>query len=194
MNHKANPGYQPPASPEAEQSVLGSILVSFRVLDEICDTLSEDDFYRPAHARIFHAMMDLYGAEEPVDLRTVTQCLLDRNQLEGAGGPLFLMQLSEQVGFSTNATYYAKIVREKAMLRRLLDTAQQIAGACLGPVESVPDLINDAESKLFQVVANQKTQAQSLTDLVPVEEARIEALHNRKNQIIGLPTGFTDVV
>ena len=158
--------------------MLGAILVRPEVLDEVNDLIRPADFYRGAHGRIYQAMLDLYGRSEPVDLVTVSALLKERGQLEGVGGPRFLAGLSEQVGFATNAGYYANLVRDKAILRRLLDTSQQIAGGCLSPVENVADFLNEAESKVFQVVANQKTQAHSLAELVPIEEKRIEALHD----------------
>ena len=188
-----NPGYQPPANPEAEQAVLGAILLRPTVLDEVNDLLRRSDFYRGAHGRIYQAMLDLYGRGEPVDLQTVTFLLKERGQLEEVGGAVFLAGLTEQVGTAAHAEHYARIVHDKAILRRLLETSQQIAGGCLSAVENVADFLNEAESKVFQVVANQKTQAQSLSDLVPIEEARIEALHDRKNQTIGLSTGFKDI-
>jgi replicative DNA helicase len=193
MNHKPQGGYVPPANAEAEQSVLGAILVRPEALDTVADLIVPGDFYRKDHGLIYKAMLDLYGKGKPVDLVTVNALLKERGQLEGVGGPVFLAELSEQVGFATNAEYYAGLVRDKAILRRLLDASQQIARACLAPVENVSALINDAESKLFQVAANQKTQAKSLADLIPVEEVKIEALHARKDQLIGLSTGFRDI-
>ena len=123
-------GYTPPANPEAEQSVLGAILVRPEVLDRVADLIEPVDFYREAHGRIFQAMLDLYGRGEPVDLVTVTALLKERGQLEGVGGPVFLAALSEQVGFATNAVSYAGLVHDKSVLRRLLDTTQEIASAC----------------------------------------------------------------
>ncbi len=189
----ANPGYQPPANLEAEQSLLGAILVRPSALDEVIGLLYEDDFYSTAHARIYHAMVDLYGANFPVDLVTVCAYLKDRNQLEGVGGPVFLAQLSEQVGFAVNVPYYAKLVREKAVLRRLLEASQEIAGGCLAPVDDVAEFVDRAGEKISEVMDKRGAQAHSLADLVPVEEARIEALHDRKNQIIGISTGFKDI-
>ena len=87
-------GYVPPASPEAEQSVLGAILVRPNVLDAVADVIKPDDFYRQAHAQIFQAMLDLYAYGQPVDLVTVTMLLKERGMLEGVGGPVFLAQLS----------------------------------------------------------------------------------------------------
>ncbi len=189
----ANSRYQPPANPEAEQSVLGAILVRPTVLDEVNDLLRPADFYRGAHGCIYQAMLDLYGRGEPVDLVTVSALLKERDKLEGVGGPVFLAGLSEQVGFATNAEYYANLVRDKAILRRLLDASQEIAGGCLSPVENVADFLNEAESKLFQVVAHQKAQAHSLADLVPIEEKRIEDLHEQRHELLGISTGFKDI-
>ena len=143
--------YTPPAHLEAEQSVLGAILVRPESLDDLVDQLTPTDFYREAHGRIFMAMLDLYDAAEPVDLVTVCAYLKDRGQLE-CGGPVFLAGLSEAVGFATNALYYAKLVREKAVLRRLLDATQGIAGACLGKVENVEEFVDQAEIKISEVM------------------------------------------
>ena len=104
--------------------------------------IDPEDFYREAHGRIYQAMLDLYGRGEPVDLVTVTALLKERGQLEGVGGPVFLAGLSEQVGFATNAEYYANLVRDKAVLRRLLDCTQEIAAACLAPVENVAEFLD----------------------------------------------------
>jgi len=187
-------GYVPPSNLEAEQAILGSILVRPSVLDEICDTLFENDFYREAHGRIFHAMMDLYGADEPVDLVTVTAYLKDRGQLEGVGGPVFLAALSEQVGFATNATYYARVVREKAMLRRLLDTTQEIASACFAPVENVAEFIDAAECRIFEVTHGQvDTKYQSVGEIGRADYDRMEAYHERGEEAHGLRTNFYDL-
>ena len=159
-------GYTPPANPEAEQSVLGAILVRPEVLDRVADLIEPADFYREAHGRIFQAMLDLYGRGEPVDLVTVTALLKERGQLEGVGGPVFLAALSEQVGFAANADYYAGLVHDKAVLRRLLDTTQEIAGACLAPVENVAEFLDTAEQKIFEV-AESKVRAGFQAPIVP---------------------------
>jgi replicative DNA helicase len=188
-----NPGYQPPANPEVEQSLLGAVLVRPSALDDLVGQLFEDDFYSTAHRTIYHAMVDLYGANFPVDLVSVCAYLKDRNQLDALGGPVFLAGLSEQVGFATNVPYYAKIVREKAVLRRLLDASQEIAGGCLAPVDDVAEFVDRAGEKISQVMDKRGAQAHSLADLVPVEEQRIEALHERRHQLIGISTGFKDI-
>ncbi len=187
-------GYTPPANLEAEQSVLGAILVRPEVLDEVSDLLVADDFYKEAHGRIYKTMLDLYGKNDPVDLVTVCALLKERSQLEGVGGAVFLAGLSEEVGFAVNAPYYAKLVRQKAMLRRLLDATQEIAGACLAPVDDVDGFIDQAESKIFQIKESREIQAAySLDDLVPEEVSRIEKIFERKREILGIPSGFVDL-
>jgi replicative DNA helicase len=188
-------GYTPPANPEAEQSVLGAILVRPEVLDRIADLIAPEDFYREAHGRIYRAMVDLYGRGEPVDLVTVTALLKERGQLEGVGGPVFLAGLSEQVGFATNAEYYAHLVHDKAVLRRLLDCTQEIASACLAPVENVDEFLDEAEHKIFQVAeAKVRLGVSPLSILVDNEIATLEAIWGRKDgSLTGVTSGFTDL-
>jgi replicative DNA helicase len=188
-------GYSPPAHPEAEQSVLGAILVRPEVMDRIADTLQPEDFYRQAHARIFQAILDLYGRGEPVDLVTVSALLKERGQLDDVGGPLFLAGLNEQVGFATNADYYAGLVHDKAVLRRLLDCTQEIASACLAPVENVTEFLDEAESKIFQVAEAKVRQGFSpLSALVDQEIATLEDIWGRKDgSLTGVTSGFIEL-
>ena len=189
------PRYIPPNSIEAEESVLGAILVRPEVLDDVADIITAEDFYREAHGRIFRAMLDLHEAQEPVDLVTVTSYLKDRNQLEGVGGPVFLAELSEQVGFAVNAPKYAARVRDKSTLRRLLDVSQETAGACFTHVEDIDAFLDTAEQKIFEIRESRtgQAEAQSFADLVPDEIRDIEAIYARKGEIFGVPSGFTDL-
>jgi replicative DNA helicase len=188
-------GATPPANPEAEQSVLGAILVRPAVLDLVADLLEPEDFYREVHGRIYQAMLDLYRRGEPVDLVTVTALLKERGQLEGVGGPVFLAGLSEQVGFATNADYYARLVHDKAVLRRLLTCTQEIAGACLSPVEDVAEFLDSAEQRVFEVAESKvRPGFQPLGALVESEIATLEAIwHREKGRITGVPSGFSDL-
>jgi replicative DNA helicase len=175
--------------------VLGAILVRPEALDRVADFLEPADFYRQAHGRIYKAMLDLYGRAEPVDLVTVCALLKERGQLEGVGGPVFLAGLSEQVGFATNAEYYASLVHDKAVLRRLLDCTQEIAAACLAPVENVAEFLDDAERKVFQVAESKVRLGFSpLSALVDTEIATLEAIWSRKDgSLTGVTSGFTDL-
>ncbi len=188
-------GFTPPANAEAEQSVLGAILVRPEVLDRVADLIAAGDFYREAHGRIFQAMLDLYGRGDPVDLVTVSALLAERGQLEGVGGPVFLAGLSEQVGFATNADYYAGLVHDKAVLRRLLDTTQEIAGACFGPVEDVAEFLDAAEQKIFEVAESKvRLGFQPLSALVEKEISNLEAIWHRDiSRITGVESGFKDL-
>jgi len=188
-------GYTPPANPEAEQSVLGAILVRPEVLDRVADLLESGDFYREAHGRIYQAMLDLYGRGEPVDLVSVSALLKERGQLEGVGGPVFLAGLSEQVGFATNADYYAALVRDKAILRRLLDTTQEIASRCYAPVEDVGEFLDAAEQKVFEVAESKvRPGFKSVGSLVEKEIANLESIwHREAGRITGVPSGFPDL-
>ena len=125
--------YHPPADQEAEQSVLGAILVRPSTLDAVADLLTPGDFYREAHGRIFQAMLDLYGKNEPVDLVTVCALLRNRKQIEGVGGDVFLAGLSEQVGFATNAP-----------LTRPTRTAP------IGPAKGMSDTASAADAPLIE--------------------------------------------
>lgn len=187
-------GYSPPANPEAEQSVLGAILVRPEVLNDIADLLTPGDFYREGHGRIYQAMLDLYGRSEPVDLVTVNAVLKERGQLEGVGGPVFLAGLSEQVGFATNVAYYAGLVKDKALLRLTLDAAQEIASACLAPVENVAEFMDQAEQRVFGLThgGEQRLQIYSLGDLSKSNWNHLETLHYQGKEATGLLTGFYD--
>jgi replicative DNA helicase len=188
-------GYTPPASPEAEQSVLGAILVRPEVLDRVADSLGPADFYREAHGRIYQAMLDLYGRGEPVDLVSVSALLQERGQLEGVGGPVFLAGLSKQVGFAANADYYAGLVNDKAILRRLLDTTQEIASQCLAPVEDVREFLDAAEQKVFEVAESKvRPGFKPVGALVEKEIANLEAIwHREAGRITGVSSGFPDL-
>ena len=124
---------------------------------------------------------------------TVSALLKERGKLEGVGGPVFLAGLSEQVGFATNAEYYANLVRDKSVLRRLLDCTQEIAASCLAPVENVADFLDQAEHKIFQVAESKVRPGFSpLSALVDTEIATLEAIWGRKyGSLTGVPTGFT---
>jgi replicative DNA helicase len=187
------PEHQPICDLEAEQSVLGAILVRPDVLDEVVDLVQPEDFYREDHSHIYRVMLGLYNSEQPVDLVTVNARLKEVGWLEGVGGPVFLAGLSEEVGFATNAVYYAKMVRDKALLRRLKTSLVEAAGACHQPHDDVDAFLDDCESRIFQVMDNRQVQAQPLSELVAPEMARIERLHDRRTNLLGMPSGFVDL-
>jgi len=186
------PGFTPPYNLEAEQAVLGSILINPDVLD-LLPFLLPDDFYREAHGKIFRAILGLSNRHEPVDLQTVTFYLKEVGWLEEVGGASFLAGLSEQVGAAAHAPHYAGIVRGKSQLRRMLTACVQIAGACQEPVESVEEFIDAAEKRIFEIQLGQDVPAIPFSEAVPAEVQRIEELHYKKKKMMGLPSGFVDL-
>jgi replicative DNA helicase len=188
-------GVTPPANLEAEQSVLGAILLRPQVLDQVADLISVRDFYRQAHGRIYQAMLDLYSRVEPVDLVTVTALLKERGQLDDVGGPVFLAALSEQVGTAANAFHYARLVHEKAVLRGLLEQCQVIAQSCLGPVEDVDEFLDEAEGKIFQIAESKiRPGFQPLGVLVEKEVEILDKIwHREAGRITGVPSGFIEL-
>jgi len=188
-------GLTPPANLEAEQSVLGAVLLRAQTLDQVADLLTPEDFYRPVHGRIYQAMLDLWSRGEPVDLVTVTALLQERGRLEEVGGPVFLATLSEHVGTAANAAYYARLVHEKSVLRRLLERSQELAQACLAPVEDVDQFLDWAEGEIFKVAESKiRPGFQALGALVEREVATLESIwHREQGRITGIPSGFADL-
>jgi replicative DNA helicase len=195
MRESPPPGLTPPANLEAEQSVLGAILLRSQALDQVADLLTPADFYRSGHGQIFQAMLDLWSRGEPVDLVTVTALLKERARLEEVGGPVFLAALSEHVGTAANAVYYARLVHEKAVMRRLLECSQNIAQACLAPVEDVEEFLDKAENEIFKVAESKiRFGFQPLDSLVEKEVGLLEAIwHREQSRITGVPSGFPDL-
>ena len=171
----------PIASPEAEQSVLGAILIQPQYLAEIAAIVSPDSFYWESHSLIFRAMLDLEEQGEPVDLVTVTLLLKERNQLERVGGPVFLSSLSEQVGFAVNGPHYARRVQEKYLVRKLATRAREIFDSCarfngngnvaelyLFAESQIQDSINGLGFSEPAVITGQQLLSKDFSQLPPV--------------------------
>jgi hypothetical protein len=151
------PNYEPPKALEAEQSVLGAILVAPEKLTQLIDFLVAPDFYREAHGKIYQAMLDLVEEGVPVDLVTVSAKLRDRGHLEACGGTVFLAGLSEEVGFATNVAFYAQIVHDKSTLRRLMDVCSGTMGACLnGDGKDIQRIIEGHQNKVAEIEGGAK--------------------------------------
>jgi replicative DNA helicase len=139
-------------------------------------------------------MLAIYKSSEPVDLVTVHSWLKEAGWLEGCGGASFLSNLSESVGFAANVGAYAKQVRQKAVLRRLLDATQEIAGGCLARVDDVDVFLDEAEEKIFTIKeSREQATVYSLEDLVPEEVKRIEKIFELKGEVLGISSGFVDL-
>jgi replicative DNA helicase len=184
----------PPQNLEAEQSTLGSMMIDRAALDKGIDILRPQDFYREAHQIIFEVLLSLAERGEPVDIVTVQEELRSRGKLEAVGGIEYLMALIDCVPTAANIEYYARIVEEKAILRRLIDACTQVIGECHGPVEDVNDVVDHAERLVFQV--SQRRMGQYFTPLGPLAHKAFERLEEQwqsKVKVTGLPTGFTDL-
>jgi replicative DNA helicase len=181
-----------PHNIEAERSVLGAIFVRNEALDEIRETgLRKEDFYREAHGIIFQAACDLNERREPVDLVILKALLTDRGQLEAVGGTTFLTTLFED-GFAVgNAGSYAKVVREKAVLRRVIETCQDVVTDAMKGVENAEEFVDGVESRIFGVANSATTVAfERLGQVLMGNIQSIEELALKKSDVVGLRTGF----
>jgi replicative DNA helicase len=184
----------PPYNLEAEQSVLGSMLLSRDAIFVACERLKSEDFYKEAHRRIFEVIVELNENREPVDLITVSEALRSKKMLEQVGGVTYLTALTEAVPTAANAAYYCKIVEEKALLRRLINTASNILSMAYEPKGEVEELLDEAERMIFDIVQKRRVESfYHIKDILLSTFERIEELYNSEGGITGVPTGFPDL-
>ena len=184
----------PPQNLEAEQSVLGGILLDNQGLNAVLEVITGRDFYSEAHRRIFEAMINLSERGEPVDLITLSSILKDRTQLDKAGGAAYLAGLVDNVPSAANIAHYAKIVKEKAILRGLINTATEILGKTYAPGADVDTVLDEAEQAIFEISEKKIRPAFfPIKDIVKDSFRTIEDLYARKELITGVPTGFEKV-
>ena len=184
----------PPQNIEAEQAVLGAILLDKDALITVVDILAPDDFYRSNHQLIYKTMIELSEIGEPIDLITITANLQNKKILNEAGGVGYLTDLANAVPTAANVEYYAKIVEEKSILRRLIRAATEIASTGYAGSENVQEVISDAEKRILEL-----SQKKHHDHFIPIKDVlietldRIEFLHSNKGEITGVPSGFTDL-
>lgn len=184
----------PPQNIEAEQAVLGAILLEGDALITVMERIAAADFYKAAHQRIFEAMVEVSEEQEPVDLVTVTARLQDKKQIEEVGGVSYLSQLANAVPTAANVDYYAQIVEEKSLLRRLIRTATQIVSDGYASTDDIGDMLSDAEHRILEI-ANRRSDS----GFVPIRDVlmdvfeRVEFLHQNKGGITGIPSGFEEL-
>ncbi len=186
---------QPPQDVAAEQSVLGGMLLSKDAIADVVEVLRPDDFYRPAHQTVYECILDLYGRGEPADAVTVSAHLTNRGDLSRVGGAPYLHTLISSVPTAANAGYYARIVRERAVLRRLVTAGTRIVQ--LGYATDggdVDEIVNAAQAEVYAV-----TERRTSEDYLPLSEIiegaidEIEASSHRGDGLTGIPTGFADL-
>ena len=184
----------PPQDNNAEQSVLGSMLLSKDAIADVIESVRGTDFYRPAHETIFDAVVDLYGRGEPADPVTVSAELQRRGELARIGGAPYLHTLSASVPIAANAGYYAEIVREKAILRRLVDAGTRIAQMGYSGEGQVDQVVDRAQAEVYGVTDRRTAEDYApLSDIMESALDEIEAISSRDGGLVGVPTGFADL-
>ncbi|WP_431953906.1 replicative DNA helicase [Nocardia lijiangensis] len=189
-------GRQPPHDMAAEQSVLGGMLLSKDAIADVVEVIRPGDFYRPAHQAIYDTVLDLYGRGEPADPITVAAGLDRRGELKRIGGAPYLVTLTQTVPTAANAGYYAEIVAEKAILRRLVEAGTRIVqyGYAGADGQDIAEVVDRAQAEVYEVTERRTTE-----DFLPLEELlqptmdEIDSIASRGGISLGVPTGFTEL-
>lgn len=184
----------PPQDITAEQSVLGGMLLSKDAIADVVEVVRAVDFYRPAHALIYDVVLDLYGRGEPADAVTVAAELTRRGEIGRVGGAPYLHTLISSVPTAANAGYYAAIVRERAVLRRLVEAGTRIVQLGYAAGGDVDDIVDRAQAEVYAVTERRTSEDyQPLSDIMQGTLDEIEAIASHGGQLVGVPTGFTDL-
>lgn len=187
-------GKIPPNDIEAEQAVLGSMLLDKDAVMNAVEILKPEDFYREENKIIFSAMLSLYGRAEPVDLITVKDELVLLGKLDVCGGLEYLADLSDKIPTTANVENYIKIVEEKSILRNLIKTSNELIDLGYNQTEEVNDIVEKAEKEIYDLVKNRNKKGYApIKDILVEAFAQIEKLYNQKETITGVPTGFIDL-
>ncbi len=199
-SHMAEPtkpvvaGKVPPQNVEAEQAVLGSILLKAETFGPVLEILKPHDFYKDSHKIIFEVMVDLFEKNDPQDVLTVSNLLRDKNKLDNIGGSTYLATLTSIVPVTANISSYAKIIREKSILRRLIEVNSDIAARCYEEQNDIDILVDEAEQAIFDIAGQKGGQNfTSIKSIVPEAFAAVEQLYKRKELITGVPTGYIEI-
>jgi len=184
----------PPQNVEAEQSVLGGILIENDAINKVLEILTPEDFYRDAHRRIYNALINLSVRDEPADLITLTNELRKIDQLDGAGGASYIASLIDSVPTAANIEYYARIVKEKSILRQLIQTSTEIITESYQDRSDVESFLDEAERSIFQISENRvRPSFYPIRDIVKQSFKTLERLYEKKELITGVPSGFKEL-
>lgn len=184
-------GKVPPHDLEAEQAVIGSMLTDRDAVISAIEVLKQDDFYREDNKAIYEAILNLYNRAEPIDIITVKSELETMGKFEQVGGLEYLAELPDKVPTTANAIKYIKIVKEKATLRDLIKTANEIIELGYDPTEEVEDIMEGAEKKIFNMMQDKNQKGYTpIKDILVDSFTQLEELYNRKQHITGVPSGF----
>ena len=184
----------PPQSLEAESSVLGAILLDNEAINLVLELLQPEDFYRESHRKMFRAMIELSDRSEPVDVITLSDCLKNRGDLDAVGGSAYLTSLNDFVPTAANVSYYARIVREKAILRHLINAATEIATRGYEEQGNVEEFLDTAEKVIFDISEKKiKASFVAVRDMIKDTLKTVEKLYDRKEMVTGVATGYEDL-
>ena len=184
----------PPHSVEAEQSVLGSILLDKEAMISVSETLVPEDFYKEAHKVIYESMLKLYNSQSEIDLITLTDELRDQGYLDDIGGIAYITSLSTVVPTTSNIKYYVNIVKEKSISRQLISAANDIINLGYDGSAKVEYVLENAEKKIFDISQERATNDfQPINQVISEALSMLEKLYEEKNDVTGLTTGFRDL-
>ncbi|MBI5967585.1 MAG: replicative DNA helicase [Deltaproteobacteria bacterium] len=181
----------PPQNLEAEVSVLGGVLLENEALNRVLEVIKEEDFYRESHRKIFSAILQLYERAEPVDLVTLCEALKKREELDGVGGIDYLNALVNSVPTAANIVYYARIVKEKSILRKVIYRATEIISQGYANSGDVDEFLDRAERSIFEICEDRvRPSFYPLKEIIKSSFKTIEKLYEKRQLITGVPTGF----
>src|SRR3989344_1580936 len=197
MNSTSSPYFKPkdlripPQSLEAEKALLGSIMIRPEVMHEIVDVINDKSFYSDRHRLIWSVVIELHGKGTPIDLLSLSSRLKEKEILEQAGGMSYLTELVQGVPSSTNAKYYAEIVQKKSIMRNLINASEYVGELGFDESGEIYELLDKAEKRIFEVTNFTGTHKFiALKDTLAEAWERIDKLHNTKDELRGIPTGF----
>ena len=187
-------GRIPPQNLDAEQAVLGALLIDKEALPKVVEILHADSFYRDAHKNIYHAVIEQYQKNEPADLVTVSDTLRRMNLLDAAGGIPYLSDLVSATATAAHVSYHAQLVEEKATLRNLITAGSEIVEFAFQEDKGVDEILGDAENTIFNIAQNRnKKSFTPVKDILMPVMDRIEKIYENKGNVMGVPSGFPDL-
>jgi replicative DNA helicase len=182
-----------PQNVEAEQAVLGAMLMDQNAVFSAIEYLKEDDFYKFSHKTIYSCVVDLCEKNEPIDLITVNDWLLKKDLLEKVGGTSYITELLSSVPTSANILQHAKIVREKSILRNIITSLTEVITFCYDNEDEADTLLDMAEAKIFDISTKRETNSViHIKDEIQNSFANLEKLYQQKGMLTGVPSGFRD--
>ena len=185
----------PPHDAEAEQAVLSSMFIDREAVSVAMEVLKGDDFYRPDNRAVFEAALELFAKGEPIDIITVKNRLEEKGIFEQVGGIGYISQIASSVGSSVNIRNYAKIVKDKAVLRTLIKTTGEITQQCYDGKESINHILDNAEQGIFNIMEGRSSSGIfHIKDVAVSAFERIEDIYKNKGKLTGVPSGFADLM